>query len=33
MEFLTTLGQDVEVSVKPGKNAGAGHMSVTVQPG
>jgi predicted XRE-type DNA-binding protein len=33
MEFLTTLGQDVEVTVKPGKKAGAGHMSVTVQPG
>jgi predicted XRE-type DNA-binding protein len=33
MEFLTILGQDVEVTVKPGKQQGAGHMSVTVQPG
>jgi predicted XRE-type DNA-binding protein len=33
MEFLTTLGQDVEVTVKPGKKTSAGHMSVTVQPG
>jgi predicted XRE-type DNA-binding protein len=32
MEFLTALGQDVEVTVKPGKR-GAGHISVTVQPG
>ena len=32
MEFLTTLGRDVEVTVKPGKRHGAGHMSVTVQP-
>jgi predicted XRE-type DNA-binding protein len=30
MEFLTTLGQDVEVTVKPGTRQGAGHMSVTV---
>ena len=33
MEFLTTLGQDVEVTVKPGTRKGMGHMSVTVQPG
>jgi predicted XRE-type DNA-binding protein len=33
MEFLTTLGQDVEVTVKPARRRGAGHMSVTVQPG
>lgn len=32
MEFLTTLGQDVEVTVKPGKRHGEGHMSVTVHP-
>jgi predicted XRE-type DNA-binding protein len=32
MEFLTTLGHDVEVTVKPGTRPGAGHMSVTVQP-
>jgi predicted XRE-type DNA-binding protein len=32
MEFLTTLGQDVEVTVKPATRRGAGHMSVTVQP-
>jgi predicted XRE-type DNA-binding protein len=34
IEFLTTLGQDVEVTVKPGtrRNTGQqGHMSVTVQ--
>lgn len=30
MEFLTTLGQDVEVMVKPATQHGAGHMSVTV---
>jgi predicted XRE-type DNA-binding protein len=33
MEFLTTLGQDVEVTVKPAARTGAGHMSVTMQPG
>jgi len=33
MEFLTTLGQDVEVTVKPARRRGAGHMSVIVQPG
>ncbi len=35
MDFLTTLGQDVEVSVKPaskGSKAKQGHISVTVQP-
>ena len=32
MEFLTTLGQDVEVTEKPAARHGAGHMSVTVQP-
>ena len=32
-EFLTTLGQDVEVTVMPTAHRGAGHMSVTVQPG
>ena len=32
LEFLTTLGQDVEVTVKPAARHGAGHMSVTVQP-
>jgi predicted XRE-type DNA-binding protein len=34
MEFLTILGQDVEVTVKPVRRPGkSGHMSVTVQPG
>jgi predicted XRE-type DNA-binding protein len=32
MQFLTILGQDVEVTVKPTAHPGAGHMSVTVQP-
>lgn len=35
MDFLTILGQDVEVTVKPAprRNKGQqGHMSVTVQP-
>ena len=35
MEFLTTLGQDVEVSIKPSLPRGVrcqGHMFVTVQP-
>ena len=31
MEFLTILGQDVKVTVKPAGRRGAGHMSVTVQ--
>ena len=33
MEFLTILGQDVEVAVKPSPTRTAGHMSVVVQPG
>jgi predicted XRE-type DNA-binding protein len=33
MEFLTILGQDVEVTVKPTGTRSAGHMSVIVQPG
>jgi predicted XRE-type DNA-binding protein len=33
MEFLTILGQDVEVTVKPTPTRSAGHMSVVVQPG
>jgi predicted XRE-type DNA-binding protein len=33
MEFLTALGRDVEVTVRPGRRPGAGHMSVSVQPG
>lgn len=32
MEFLTILGQDVEVTVKPARSRNAGHMSVVVQP-
>jgi predicted XRE-type DNA-binding protein len=32
MEFLTILGQDVEVTVKPASARSAGHMSVIVQP-
>ena len=34
MEFLTTLGQDVEVTVKPSpqRDRQQGHMSVIVQP-
>jgi len=35
MQFLTTLGQDVEVTVKPSSQRSKkqqGHMSVTVQP-
>lgn len=34
MEFLTTLGQDVEVTIKPAKQRGKGqrgHMSVALQ--
>jgi predicted XRE-type DNA-binding protein len=31
MEFLTVLGQDVEVTVKPAPAKKAGHMSVVVQ--
>jgi len=33
MEFLTILGHDVEVTVKPASTRSAGHMSVIVQPG
>lgn len=33
MEFLTVLGQDVEVTVKPGARRRAGHISVIAQPG
>lgn len=32
MEFLTILGQDVEVTVKPSLTRAAGQMSVVVQP-
>jgi predicted XRE-type DNA-binding protein len=32
MEFLTILGQDVEVTVKPSRTHDIGHMSVVVQP-
>lgn len=32
MEFLTILGQDVEVTVKPTRTRGPGHMSVAVKP-
>ena len=32
MEFLTILGQDVEVTVKPTRARTTGHMSVVVQP-
>lgn len=31
MEFLTILGQDVEVTVKPTTKRRTGHMSVVVQ--
>jgi predicted XRE-type DNA-binding protein len=31
MEFLTILGQDVEVTVRPASRKKAGHMSVVVQ--
>lgn len=34
MEFLTVLGQDIEIKVKSGKENGhpqAGHISVTIQ--
>ena len=33
MEFLTVLGQDVEVTVKPAVRRKSGDMSVVVQPG
>ena len=32
MEFLTVLGQDVEVTVRPSSTESTGHMSVVVQP-
>ncbi len=32
MEFLTVLGQDVEVTVKPSPARRSGHMSVVVHP-
>src|ERR1700722_2082920 len=31
MEFLTILGQDVEITVKPSRKRGDGHMSVASQ--
>jgi predicted XRE-type DNA-binding protein len=33
MEFLTILGQDVEVTLKPASTQTTGHMSVVVQSG
>jgi predicted XRE-type DNA-binding protein len=33
IEFLTILGQDVELTVKPARAQRVGHMSVVVQPG
>jgi predicted XRE-type DNA-binding protein len=33
MEFLTILGQDVEVTLRPASAQTAGHMSVVVQSG
>ena len=33
IEFLTILGQDVEVTVKPSRTRNTGQMSVVVQPG
>ena len=33
MEFLTILGQDVEVTLKPASTRTTGHMSVVVQSG
>ena len=33
MEFLTILGHDVEVTVRPGAREGAGSMSVISHPG
>src|ERR1700719_3555012 len=32
MEFLTILGQDVEVTLKPSRSSNTGQMSVVVQP-
>jgi len=31
MQFLTILGQDVEVTVRPAARRGVGHMSVVVR--
>jgi predicted XRE-type DNA-binding protein len=33
MEFLTILGQDVEVIVRPSSTRDTGHLSVVVHPG
>lgn len=33
MEFLTVLGQDIEVTVKPARRRKAGDMSVVVEQG
>ena len=33
LEFLTILGQDVEVTLKPASSRTTGHMSVVVQSG
>lgn len=32
MKYLTVLGQDVEVMVRPVPSRGPGHMSVIIQP-
>lgn len=32
MEFLTILGQDIEVTVRPARRRKSGDMSVVVQP-
>jgi predicted XRE-type DNA-binding protein len=32
MEFLITLGQDIEVTIRPTQAQRPGHMSVNVQP-
>ena len=32
MEFLTTLGQDVEVTVRPARDQTVGRMSVVIEP-
>jgi len=32
MEFLTILGQDIEVTVKPAAHNKTGHMTVVVEP-
>ena len=32
MEFLTVLGQDIEITVRPANSDSTGHMSVVVQP-